>query len=459
MGEMPVPHDALYGASTARAVQNFPIARRPIPREVIHAFGHLKAACAIANNRLGKLDEPKSRAIVGVSDEVARGLHDAHFPVDVYQTGSGTSSNMNANEVIARLATKLLGSTSPDSPAHDAIHPNDHVNMGQSSNDTFPTAMHIAAAVAIEGPLTAAMTRLFEALTEKSRAWDDVVKIGRTHLMDATPIRVGQVFGGYAHQIHNALERLSHAAGNVQELAIGGTAVGTGINTHARFAELVCEELRERLGLQFREAENHPEAQATRDSTVEAHAYLKTIAVSLSKIANDIRHLASGPRCGIFELSIPAIQPGSSIMPGKENPVLCESVMQVACRVIGNDATITMAALGGVGSIFELNVAMPVMIDAMMESINLLTNVTNVFVDKLLIPLRVNAERCESLVEQSLMMITPLAPVIGYDRAASVAKQAFATGRTIREIVIEQNILPIEEVDRLLHLRRMTEPD
>jgi fumarate hydratase, class II len=456
MGEMPVPADALYGASTARAVANFPIARRPLPGAVIHAFGHLKAACAQANKDLGKLDPKLADAIIAAADEVASGKHDAHFPVDVYQTGSGTSTNMNANEVIANLATSRLRLSDPDAPK---VHPNDHVNMGQSSNDTFPTAMHIAGALSLQNQLQPAIQHLHKSLVEKATQWDTIVKIGRTHLMDATPIRVGQVLSGYARQAQLSGDRADWALKEMLvNMPIGGTAVGTGINTFTGFAERVCKVLSDRLGAAFNEADNHPEAQAAKDSFVSAHGHLKTIAVSLSKIANDIRHLGSGPRCGIGELNLPAIQPGSSIMPGKVNPVMCESVMQVACRVIGNDATVTMAGMGGVGSIFELNVAMPVMIDAFLESVSLLANVANVFVDKLLADLQVNEARCAELLEYSLMTITALAPEIGYDKCSALAKQAHKEGKTIKQIVSEQNLMPAERLDELMDYDSMTRP-
>ena len=452
MGEMQVPAHALHGASTARAVDNFPIANRPVPADVIHAFGYLKAACAQANRDLDKLDPETTEAIIAASREVADGKHDDHFPVDVYQTGSGTSTNMNANEVIATLANRQLG-------AEASIHQNDHVNMGQSSNDTFPAAMHIAGAIALEKRLIPALERLADELEAKAQAWDKIVKIGRTHLMDATPIRVGQVFSGYAAQARYSATRAGRALKCLLEnMPIGGTAVGTGINTHPEFARRVCRVLSRQLAMEFIEAANHPEAQAAKDSFVEAHGELKTIAVSLTKIANDIRLLGSGPRCGIFELSLPAIQPGSSIMPGKVNPVICESVMQVACRVIGNDATVTTAGLGGIGSIFELNVAMPVMIDAFLESVDLLANVSNVFVDKLLIDLEVNEDRCRELVDQSLMMVTSLAPKIGYERAAALAKEAFKSGKTIRELCLEQAVLPEPELTAALDPWTMTEP-
>ncbi|MFN3167635.1 MAG: class II fumarate hydratase [Phycisphaeraceae bacterium] len=457
MGEMPVPADALYGASTARAVANFPIANRPLPPAVIHAFGHLKAACAQANKDLGKLDAKLADAIIAAADEVAQGMHDAHFPVDVYQTGSGTSTNMNANEVIASVANNNLG-LGATTKADGGVHPNDHVNMGQSSNDTFPTAMCIAAADLSDKELRTAANSLWNALSEKQKQWDSIVKVGRTHLMDATPIRMGQVFSGFAAQALDVLERSTSMRDTFELLPIGGTAVGTGINTAPEFARLVCEALHKRIGIYFVECNNHPSAQASKDMFVSAHGDLKTIAVSLSKIANDIRHLGSGPRCGIGELNLPAIQPGSSIMPGKVNPVICESVMQVCCRVIGNDATVTTAGMGGVGSIFELNVAMPVMIDAFLESVTLLSNVCNVFVDKLLVGLEVNEERCKELLDASLMTITALAPEIGYDKCAALAKQAHKEGKTIKQLVGELNLMPAERLDELMDYDAMTRP-
>jgi fumarate hydratase class II len=459
MGEMRVPSDALYGASTARAVDNFPIAHESVPAAVIHAFGHLKAACAQANLELGKLDEKRARAIIAAADGVAAGEHDHQFPVDIYQTGSGTSTNTNANEVIANLANQQLGFGVGAKGKEGAVHPNDHVNMGQSSNDTFPTAMHVAAVVAIARDLIPALQRLHESLAAKAAEWDRIVKIGRTHLMDATPIRVGQVFSGYAAQAEYSVIRASRALKRLEEnMPIGGTAVGTGINTHPQFAAKVCVALSNKLGATFTEANNHPEAQAAKDSFVEAHGEIRTIAVSLSKIANDIRLLGSGPRCGIFELSLPATQPGSSIMPGKVNPVICESAVQVACRVIGNDATVTAAALGGVGSLFELNVAMPVMVDAFLESVKLLANVSNVMVDKMILELEINEQRCQQLIEQSLMMVTSLAPKIGYEKAAAFAKEAFQSGKTIRELCRERKVLPEQELDDALNPWKMTEP-
>ena len=455
MGEMRVPDWALWGASTQRAAENFQISDRRVPVEVIHAFGLLKAACAKVNRDLKLLDPKLAAAIIDAAEKVAAGELDEHFVVDVYQTGSGTSSNMNANEVIANAANQALGRPIG---TKDPIHPNDHVNMGQSSNDTFPTAMHVAAAVAMRKQLSPALKALRRDLSAKARKWDDVVKIGRTHLMDATPIRVGQVFAGYAAQIEHGIGRVEGAIESLSELAIGGTAVGTGINTHAQFGRRVAAELSRKTGVRFVEAANHPEAQAAKDGFVEASGRLKAVAVSLSKIANDIRWMGSGPRCGLAELNLPAIQPGSSIMPGKVNPVICETVVQVAARVVGNDAVITYGGFGGVGSILELNVAMPVMADAMMESIQLLTGAARALLDKLLKGLAVNKGRCADLIGQSLMVVTSLAPEIGYDAAAKLAKRALEQGRTIREIALAEAALDESRLNELLDPRAMTEP-
>lgn len=460
MGEMTVPAEALYGATTQRAVENFPISRRPVPGEVIHAFGLLKKACAEANLALKKLDEPRAKAIIKAAEAIAQGKHDREFPIDIFQTGSGTSTNMNVNEVIANLtclaAKKPIGSRDHK----NAVHPNDHVNMGQSSNDTFPTAMQVAAAVAIDKDLIPALTRLAKELARKAKQWDKIVKVGRTHLMDATPIRLGQEFSGYAAAAEYGVMRAKRAMQRLAEnLPIGGTAVGTGINTHPKFGKMVCEALSKATGVKFAEAPNHFEAQATRDCVVEASGELKTIAVALSKIANDIRWLGSGPRCGLFELSLPATQPGSSIMPGKVNPVMCESMMQVACQVIGNDAAITLGGLGGIGSLFELNVAMPMMADNMQTSIRLLANASNAFVDKLVVGLEVNEKIATGFVERSLMLCTKLAPVIGYDAAARAAKAAFDEGVTIREYCRRHNLVDEKTLDKLLDAKSMTEPD
>jgi len=468
MGEMTVPAHVLYGASTHRAVLNFPVAHRPLPPQVIHAFALLKRACAETNKELKKLDAKRAKLIVRACDEIAHAFADGpeadaarammeHFPVDVYQTGSGTSTNMNTNEVIANLVCRY-----EDKPigAKEPVHPNDHVNMGQSSNDTFPTAMQVAAGMAIQNNLIPALKNLAKALHKKARKWDAIVKIGRTHLMDATPIRLGQEFSGFAAQVDYCVMRAERAMVRLAEnLPIGGTAVGTGINTHPEFGERVAAKLAKQTKVPFKEAPNHIEAQATRDCVVEASGHLKTIAVSLSKIANDIRWLGSGPRCGLFELALPATQPGSSIMPGKVNPVICESVMQVSCRVIGNDSAITHGGMGGVGSLLQLNVAMPMMADALLESVTLLANASAMFVEKCIDGLEVNAEIATGMVEKSLMMCTSLAPEIGYDKAAEVAKGAFKTGQTVREYVLEHGLIDQKRLDELLDARSMTEPE
>jgi fumarate hydratase class II len=469
MGEMTVPADVLYGASTQRAVLNFPVSGRPVPDGVIRAFAHLKAACAEANRRLGRLDDARADAIEQACREIDRGLPKQgglarHFPVDIFQTGSGTSTNMNVNEVVANLVCLAKGepigkSKDPAYIERGGVHPNDHVNMSQSSNDTFPTAMHIAAAGAIKEELLPALEKIEAALKAKAAAWDGIVKIGRTHLQDATPIRLGQEFSGYAAQIAHAKERLHRALHVLGELPIGGTAVGTGINTHPRFAGLVAAELTEETGIHFREAANHFEAQHAKDGFVEVSGDLRTIAVSISKIANDIRWMGSGPRCGIGELRLPAVQPGSSIMPGKVNPVICESAIMVCCQVIGNDAAVTTAGLGGIGGILDLHVAMPVMAAAVMDSIHLLARTCHVFTDNLLDGLEPDAERCSGLIEGSLAMCTSLAPVIGYDQAAAMAKKAYATGKTVRQIALEDKVLPEAELARLLDPDAMTRPD
>jgi fumarate hydratase class II len=462
MGEMMVPAHALYGATTQRAVLNFPVSGRPVPREVIAACADLKRACAESNLELGKLDRRRAKLIVDACREISDALSgDAsgpmmeHFPIDVFQTGSGTSTNMNVNEVVSNLACRAAGARIG---AKDPVHPNDHVNMGQSSNDTFPTAMQVGACVAIDVALVPALKRLARSLAKLARKWDGIVKIGRTHLMDATPIRLGQEFSGYAHQATLAVERAERARDAMaHNLPIGGTAVGTGINTHPRFGRMVAARLSKLTGVRFKEAGNHFEAQATRDCVVAASGELRTIAVSLSKIASDIRLLGSGPRCGLFELSLPATQPGSSIMPGKVNPVICESVVQVACQVIGNDAAIATGGLGGVGSLLELNVAMPMMADNLLDSIRLLANASDILVERLLDGLQVNRDIATGMVEKSLMMCTSLAPEIGYDAAAKVAKGAFASGQTVREYVLEHELVDPKRLDELLDARSMTE--
>jgi fumarate hydratase class II len=432
MGEMPVPADALYGASTQRAVLNFPVSGEPVESGIVSAYGLIKWAAARVNGELGHVDKDKTALIEQAAEEVYEGKLDVHFPVDVYQTGSGTSSNMNANEVIAnrisQIAGTAIGSKVP-------VHPNDHVNQGQSSNDTFPTAMHIAAGVALKNDLIPALEALQASLGKKAVEFYDVLKIGRTHLMDATPVRLGQEFGGYAKQLERSVDRAHKALKALHELPLGGTAVGTGLNCHPEFPAKAIAFIAEKTGIAFREAEDHFEAQSAKDALVEAHGQLKTIATSLYKIANDIRLLGSGPRCGIGEISLPATQPGSSIMPGKVNPVMCEAVTMVAARVFGNDTTVNWAGANGH---FELNVFMPVMAKAVMESIRLLSNVSKIFTERCVDGIEANVERCNGLIELSLSMVTSLAPVIGYDVASKIAKESVTTGKTVRELCAER---------------------
>ena len=448
MGKMKVPTDAYYGAQTARAVENFPVSGRTLPREFIRAMGLVKLAAAQTNAELGFLKKNTARAIARAAQEVVDGKLDDHFVVDVFQTGSGTSTNMNTNEVIANRAAEMLrGKTS--------VHPNDHVNMGQSSNDVIPTAMHVSSLEAIEKDLIPSLEYLRDALSKKAKEFNHIVKIGRTHLMDATPIRLGQEFSGYASMVDHGISRLKGVRNDLSELAIGGTAVGTGINTHKSFGKKVATRISEATGVRFREAKNHFEAQASKDAVVQTSGALKTVSVSLMKIANDIRWLGSGPRCGFGEILLPAIQPGSSIMPGKVNPVIGESVTQVAAQVIGNDAAIT---IGGQAGNFELNVMMPMMADNLLQSIRLLSRVSTVFVDKCISEIEADEERCGEIIEQSLAMCTSLAPIIGYDNAAAIAKEAYATGSTVREIARKKGVLSDEELDRVLDPFSMTKP-
>src|SRR5215831_16541058 len=452
MGPMEVPSDALYGATTQRAVLNFPVSGYRLSRPLIRALGLVKWAAAQANRDLGKLDEERTNFIVQAAEEVIDGKLDEHFPIDIFQTGSGTSSNMNANEVIANRASQLAGKPIG---SKDPVHPNDHVNMGQSSNDVIPTAIHIAAAESIRNDLMPALEYLQEALEAKTQEFWEVIKIGRTHLMDATPVRLGQEFSGYAKQIEHGKLRAGNAIAAIEELASGGTAVGTGLNSHPDFSGKVMGYLWDRTGVAFREARNHFEAQGAKDGLVEASGQLRTITISLFKIANDLRLLSSGPRCGIGEIQLPATQPGSSIMPGKVNPVICESVMQVCAQVIGGDATITWAGANGN---FELNVMMPVMAHNLLESIRLLANVVDVFCEKCVRGIIANEERCRELIELSMAMVTSLAPKIGYDRAAEIAKESATTGRTVREIAREKKVLPEKELESALDPVKMTEP-
>ncbi|MBN2430686.1 MAG: class II fumarate hydratase [Acidobacteria bacterium] len=452
MGEFRVPADVYYGAQTARAVDNFPVSGAGFPREFIRALGLIKAAAAHANRQLEQLDDRRAVAIQQAAEEVADGRLDRHFVVDIFQTGSGTSTNMNANEVIANRANELLGGKIGDK---QPVHPNDHVNRGQSSNDVIPTALHVACTEELTRRLLPAMEELRAELAAKAAAFDDIVKIGRTHLQDATPIRLGQEFGGYASQLAHGMRRLENTLPHLWELAIGGTAVGTGINTHPQFARHVVAELNRYTGGKFTEAENHFEAQSARDTVVELSGALRVVAVSLMKIANDIRWLGSGPRCGLGEIALPAVQPGSSIMPGKVNPVIAESVCQVAAQVMGNDMAVTV---GGQSGTFELNVMMPLMARNILESLRLLTNVCRIFRSRCIAGLTADRRRCEAMVEQSLAMCTSLAPVIGYDQAAQVAKIAWAEGRTVREVVRERKLLTEEQERIILNPRRMTEP-
>ena len=448
MGKMKVPSDAYYGAQTARAVENFPVSDRTLPREFIRAMGLVKLAAAQTNAELGFLKKSTARAIAKAAQEVIDGKLDDHFVVDVFQTGSGTSTNMNTNEVIANRAAEILRGKVP-------VHPNDHVNMGQSSNDVIPTAMHVSSLEAIEKDLIPSLEYLRDALSKKAKQFDHIVKIGRTHLMDATPIRLGQEFSGYASMVDHGISRLKGAKNDLSELAIGGTAVGTGINTHKSFGKRVTARISEATGVKFREAKNHFEAQASKDAVVQTSGALKTVSVSLMKIANDIRWLGSGPRCGFGEILLPAIQPGSSIMPGKVNPVIGESVTQVAAQVIGNDTAIT---IGGQAGNFELNVMMPMMADNLLQSVRLLSRVCTVFVDKCISGIEADEERCGEIIEQSLAMCTSLAPIIGYDNAAAIAKEAYATGSTVREVARKKGVLSDEELDRVLDPLSMTKP-
>ena len=448
IGEVAVPAEALWGASTQRAVENFPVGGGRFPRRFLQALGLVKEAAAAANEALGVLDAPRAEAIRSAAREVAAGALDAHFPVDVFQTGSGTSTNMNANEVIARRAAQVLGD------ATRPIHPNDHVNASQSSNDVMPTALHVAARLAIQEDLLPALRELHAALARKARELDDVVKIGRTHLMDATPVRLGQELAGWARRLELGIARAQAASEALAELALGGTAVGTGLNCPFGFASKAVARLAETTGLSFREAANHFEAQGARDAAVQASGALRTVAVSLAGIAGDVRLLGSGPRCGLGELRLPAVQPGSSIMPGKVNPVICEAVAQVAIQVVGNDAAVVA---GGLGGALELNVYLPVIARNLLESIALLANVSRVFATRCIAGLEADRERAAGLVERSLALVTALAPAIGYDAAAEIAREAWESGRSVREVCLERRVLPPERLERLLDPRRQTE--
>ena len=451
MGEVRVPSAALYKAQTQRAVENFPISGLPIDPALIAALGLIKGAAAQVNAKLGVLDPDHAAAISAAADTVAHGDHDPEFPIDVFQTGSGTSSNMNANEVIASLATTELGSL---------VHPNDHVNASQSSNDVFPSAIHIAATQSMVNTLVPALQHLEEALSAKAKEFVDVVKSGRTHLMDATPVTLGQEFGGYAAQVRHGVERVHAVLPRVAELPLGGTAVGTGINAPAGFAASVISIIAEQTGLPLTEARDHFEAQGARDGLVEASGALRTIAVSLYKIANDLRWMGSGPTAGLREIALPDLQPGSSIMPGKVNPVICEATTMVCAQVIGNDATVAFAGSSGN---FELNVMLPVMARNLLESIRLLANVSRLLADRCVAGIAADVEHCRTLAESSPSIVTPLNRYIGYENAAAVAKKALKEGKTIRQVVLESGFvadgkLTEEQLDAALDVLAMTRP-
>ncbi|MDF9832683.1 fumarate hydratase class II [Ereboglobus sp. PH5-5] len=452
MGEMSVPDETLHGASTQRAFLNFPISGRPLPESFIRGLALVKFAAAAANEQLGQLSPEKSQLIQQVAQEIIQGEHIAHFPLDIFQTGSGTSTNMNMNEVIANRASQItgnpIGSKKP-------LHPNDDVNHGQSSNDVIPTALHVSVALALHAQLVPALKHLHTELAAKARAFDGVVKIGRTHLMDATPITLGQEFSGYAAQAKKAADRAEKAIACLRELAIGGTAVGTGINTHPEFAATVCRILTERTGILFYEAENHFEAQAARDDCVEAAGHLSAIAAALTKIANDIRLLGSGPRSGLQEIKLPATQPGSSIMPGKVNPVMSEMLVQVCIYTQGMANIVAMCGRDGH---FELNVTLPLMSYALHDSIRCLAAGARQFADACVKGIEADPGRCRELVDRSLMLVTALNPHIGYDAAAAVAKEAYSKNKTLREVVLEKGLLDAATLDRALDPTTMVRP-
>ncbi|HIG73158.1 MAG TPA: class II fumarate hydratase [Bacteroidetes bacterium] len=451
LGEVHVPADALYGAQTQRAVDNFPISGVRFPRRFIEALGTVKRAAALANQSLGLLESDKAEAIAVAAERVRSGELDGEFPLDIFQTGSGTSTNMNANEVIANAASRAMGADL----GSKAVHPNDDVNMGQSSNDVIPTTMHVAARVALHEELLPALDALAASLDAKADEFDDVVKSGRTHLMDATPVRLGQEFGGYAAQVRKGIARVQAASEELAELALGGTATGTGINRPVEFPEAAIAEISEMTGLAFREAENHFEAQAAKDGYVAAAGALNTLAVSLMKIANDIRHLGSGPTSGLAEIQLPAIQPGSSIMPGKVNPVMSEAMMMVCARVMGNATTITV---GGQHGNFELNVMMPVMAHAMLESITSLAGACDAFRTRCLDGITADRDRARELLEKNPSIATALNDEIGYDMASKVAKKSAAEKRSVRDVLIEMELVPEDRIDDILDVRGMTEP-
>ena len=452
LGEIKVPADAYWGAQTQRAIQNFPISGETFGRRFVRALGVVKKAAAQANNDLGLVDDEKADAIVTAADEVIAGDHDDQFPVDVFQTGSGTSSNMNANEVIANRAAELLG----EDVGERAVHPNDHVNYGQSSNDVVPTAMHVAALEAVEKDVEPALETLADALDEKADEFDGVVKTGRTHLQDATPVRLGQEFGGYRTQVEKGIQRVRDVQARLSELALGGTAVGTGLNTHPEFPEKAAAYISAETGVSFREADDHFEAQAAHDAMNEAHGALRTVAGSLNKIANDLRLLASGPRNGLGELEQPENQPGSSIMPGKINPVVAEAVNQVHKQVVGNDAAVNAGAAEGQ---LDLNLYKPVLAHNFLRSATLLANASETFAEKFVAKLEANDAYCEEQVERSMALATALNPAIGYDKASEVAKAAMKEGKSVKDVVVEKGYLTAEEAEHVIDPEKMTHRD
>ena len=457
MGEVKVPVNALYRAQTQRAVENFPISGKGLEPAHIHALAQVKKAAAKANAELGIISQERADAIVAAADQVIAGDHDDQYPIDVFQTGSGTSSNMNTNEVLATLATRAL----KEAGSEDEVHPNDHVNASQSSNDVFPTSVHVAVTAALVNDLVPALDHLAVSLEKKAEDFAGVVKSGRTHLMDATPVTLGQEFGGYAAQVRYGIERIQSALPRVAEVPLGGTAVGTGINTPKGFSARVIELLAEETGLPLTEARNHFEAQANRDGLVEASGQLRNIAFSLMKINNDLRWMGSGPNTGLGEIAIPDLQPGSSIMPGKVNPVICEAAIMVCAQVIGNDTTVALSSTNGA---FELNVGIPVMAANLLESIRLLANTTRVMADKMIDGIEANEERCAFLAGASPSIVTPLNKVIGYEAAAKIAKHAVANKMTVREAVVdlgyvERGEITEEQLDKALDTMSMTHPE
>lgn len=453
MGKVEIPDDALWGAQTQRAVENFPISGRRFSRNFIRALGQVKKACCQANLELGLIDDEKAQAILQASDEVIAGKWDEHFPLDIFQTGSGTSTNMNANEVIANRAIQFLGG---EIGSRSPVHPNDDVNLSQSSNDVIPTTIHIALILALREHLIPALSKLEDSLREKEKAFDDIVKTGRTHLQDATPIRLGQEFGGYAAQTTKGIQKAQQAIDLLREIPLGGTAVGTGLNRPSDFPAAAISFLNKNLDTQLKESENHFESNAARDDLVAVSGLMKTIAVSMTKIANDIRWMGSGPRSGLGELDLPVVQPGSSIMPGKNNPVIAESLIQVAAYVIGSDQIVTQAGLGGY---FELNLMMPLMYHSLMTSVMWLSRAVENFSERCVTGIEANRDKMARDVENNLSLVTALAPIIGYDQAAKISKEAYRSGRTIREVAKEMTELSSQELDDVLDPRGMTEPD